>query len=306
MTHTSHSNSVTYLNGQPIDALSVQDRAVQYGDGFFTTLLVVNEVALNWSAHWRRLQITAKRLHFATLNESQLLQQITQSVIQFDPACAQTKVVKLLISRGQSGRGYAIPKKVQPMMLVQVSTAPIQVAVVKKDGITMSQLNFPPPMLLILETCHTQANIQVQLAGLKHLNRLDSVLAQTEVQQKQQAEGIMLNAMGHVVGGTQSNLFMIKDQVLITPKLHLSGVEGTTRYQLSRLAKSLGLRWQEMEICLEALRLADELFLSNAVRGIMPIKQFEQQCFSTKQGTAIHHAWNQWQAENALFLKGMK
>jgi len=305
MTQTNHSKTLTYLNGQPTEFLSVQDRAVQYGDGFFTTLLVVNGLALNWSAHWRRLRLSAERLQFAALDESQLLQQITQSVMQFDPACAQTKVVKLLISRGQSGRGYAIPEHASPLVLVQVSTAPIQITVQQSKTQTVP-LNFPPPMALQLDVCHTQTSIQMQLAGIKHLNRLDSVLAQTEVRQKQQQEGIMLNALEQVVGGTQSNVFMIKEQVLITPKLHLSGVEGTTRYQLSRLAPLLGLRWKEADLSLEELRLADELFLSNAVRGIMPIKQLEQQHFSTQQGIAIHHEWNQWQAENALSLKAVQ
>lgn len=305
MTQTNPLKSLTYLNGQPTEFLSVQDRAVQYGDGFFTTLLVVNDRVLNWSAHWRRLRLSAERLQFSALDESQLLQQTAQAVVAFNPECNATHVVKLLISRGKSGRGYAIPERATPLILVQVSTAPIQITVQQSSEQT-APLNFPPFMALQLGVCDTQTSIQMQLAGIKHLNRLDSVLAQTEVRQKQQQEGIMLNALEQVVGGTQSNVFMIKAQTLITPKLHLSGVEGTTRYQLSRLAPLLGLRWKEADLSLEELRLADELFLSNAVRGIMPIKQLEQQLFSIEQGIAIHHAWNQWQAENTLSLKGIK
>ncbi|MCF6298853.1 MAG: aminodeoxychorismate lyase [Thiomicrorhabdus sp.] len=303
MTQTNHSKTLTYLNGQPVKHLSVQDRAVQYGDGFFTTLLVVNDRVLNWSAHWRRLRQSAERLQFAALDESLLLQQTAQAVAAFNPECNATHIVKLLVSRGESGRGYAIPERATPLVLVQISHAPTQVTV-SQSATKMPALNFPPPMALQVQVCNTHTSIQMQLAGIKHLNRLDSVLAQTEVRQKQQQEGIMLNALEQVVGGTQSNVFMIKAQTLITPKLHLSGVEGTTRYQLSHLAPLLGLRWQEADLSLEELLSADELFLSNAVRGIMPIKQLEQQCFSTKQGIEIHHSWNQWQAENALFLKG--
>ena len=298
--------TVTYANGQPIETISTHDRALHYGDGFFTTLLVVDHWVLNWSAHWRRLNISAERLQFSRLDESQLLQQITQAVVQFDPDGGLTKVVKLLVSRGVSGRGYAIPENATPLVLVQVSRAPVEVEITSQTTKHLPVLNFSPPMLLQLGVCKTQATVQSQLAGIKHLNRLDSVLAQTEVRQQQHQEGIMLNAFGHVVGGTQSNVFMVKGQTLITPKLHLSGVEGTTRYQLSRLADAFGFVWQEAELSLEALLLADELFLSNAVRGIMPIQQVENQRFSTEQGLVLHQKWNQWQAEHAHLLEAIQ
>ena len=306
MTNTHHVNkTVTYLNGQPIDTVSVQDRALHYGDGFFTTLLVADECLFNWSAHWRRLRRSAERLQFSALDESQLLQQITQAVVQFDASFSTTKVVKLFVSRGESGRGYAIPRQALPLVFVQVSVAPIQIECTQQTVTKTQQLNFPPPMALQLAFCQTQVSIQMQLAGIKHLNRLDSVLAQTEVRQKQHQEGIMLNALGHVICGTQSNLFMIKAQTIITPKLHLSGVEGTTRYQLKQLVAGLGLRWQETDICLEQLQQADELFLSNAIRGIMPIQQLEESTFAMEQVHNLHHAWNQWQAENILCLKSL-
>ena len=296
----------TYLNGQLVDAVSIQDRALQYGDGFFTTLLVVDDFLLNWPAHWRRLRTSAERLQFATLDESQLLQEVAQAVRLFDPSLSTTKVVKLLISRGKAGRGYAIPKQASPLVFVQVSTAPIQVESQQQANAKTPLLNFPPPMALQLERCQTQISIQMQLAGIKHLNRLDSVLAQTEVRQKQHQEGVMQNAFGHVICGTQSNLFVVKGQTILTPKLHLSGVEGTTRYQLQKLVVHFGFQWKEADMDLAQLQQADELFLSNAVRGIMPIQQFEQNVFATEQSNIFYHAWNQWQAKNSLCLKGIK
>ncbi|MCF6299467.1 MAG: aminodeoxychorismate lyase, partial [Thiomicrorhabdus sp.] len=295
--------SVTYLNGHAIESVGVQDRALHYGDGFFTTLLVVDEWALNWAAHWRRLKKSTLRLRFNTLDESQLLQQIAQAVTQFNlqngDESPATRVVKVRVSRGISGRGYAIPEFFEPVILIQVSTAPLKVAVTPK-------INFPPPMPQHIECCQTHASIQMQLAGVKHLNRLDSVLARTEVEGKGHQEGIMLNALAQVVSGTQSNVFMLKGSALITPALDLSGVEGTTRYQLSQHIHELGLSWQSRPVTLKELHQADELFLSNAIRGIMPVKQFEQTEYPSTLTLNIHQWWNEKQAQFAVLLPSIK
>ena len=302
--------SITYVNGKAIESISVQDRALHYGDGFFTTILVAGRFILNWSAHYRRLKQSAMRLQFLVLDESQLLQQIAQALTKFK---AQTKsehhatyVVKILFSRGVSGRGYAILDSFYPVMLVQVSLAPLTVEMSTESVVSSEpqalKLNFPPPVALQIECCQTQASIQAQLAGLKHLNRLDSVLARTEVAQKQHQEGLMLNALGDVIGGTQSNLFLLKDRTLITPILDLSGVEGTTRYQLSQMVQALGFDWQERRVTLNELYQADELFLSNAVRGIMPIRQLDQTPYATTETLNIHQSWCQQQVKLAYTL----
>ncbi len=294
------STSVTYLNGHVIKSVAVQDRALHYGDGFFTTILLADEWILNWAAHWRRLKKSALRLRFNTLDESQFLQQIAQAVTQFNlhngRESSRTRVVKVMVSRGTSGRGYAIPESFELVILIQVSIVPFRVEITPK-------LNFPPPPVpQHIECCQTHASIQMQLAGVKHFNRLDSVLARTEVEKKGHQEGIMLNALGQVISGTQSNLFLLKGNVLITPLLDLSGVEGTTRYQLSKHIHELGLRWQARHVTLKELHQADELFLSNAIRGIMPIKQFHKTVYSSTQTLTIHQWWNEKQSQLAVRL----
>ncbi len=302
--------SITYINGKAIESIPIQDRALHYGDGFFTTILVADRFILNWSAHCRRLKQSAVRLQFLALDESQLLQQIEQALTQFKDQIKSkqhtTYIVKVLVSRGVSGRGYAISETFHPVTLVQVSLAPFTVMVgierVAQNEPQTLKLNFPPPMALQIECCQTQASIQAQLAGVKHLNRLDSVLARTEVAKKQHQEGLMLNALGDVISGTQSNVFLLKDRTLITPVLDLSGVEGTTRYQLSQLAQAKGFDWQERRVTLNELHHADELFLSNAVRGIMPIQQLEHTSYATTETLKIHQAWCQKQAQLAYAL----
>jgi len=159
MTHANRPlASVTYLNGHAIESVGVQDRALHYGDGFFTTLLVVDEWALNWAAHWTRLKKSTLRLRFNTLDESQLLQQIAQAVTQFNlqngDESPATRVVKVRVSRGISGRGYAIPEFFEPVILIQVSTAPLKVAVTPK-------INLPPPL------CHSILNVVKRTPAFK-------------------------------------------------------------------------------------------------------------------------------------------
>lgn len=293
--------STTIINGSLIDSLSVADRGLQYGDGFFTTMLVTGEWLLNWSGHWRRLQQACGRLQFQLLDEQEILGQIKQGVAVFNytkNSLDTSKVVKVIVTRGLGGQGYQMPPAPQPTIILQISHAPVQITLQPESGLPQ----FAQAEPIALGVCQTLCAIQPQLAGLKHLNRLENVLARTEIASQGFVEGLMLNPYRQVISGTQSNLFMIKGSELITPQVTDSGVEGTTRYQLSQLADELGLIWQETPLSLDDLQHADELFLANAVRGILPVSQFKQQHLAIDKALQIDQAWSQWQCENALSL----
>ncbi|GKT11196.1 MAG: 4-amino-4-deoxychorismate lyase [Thiomicrorhabdus sp.] len=291
----------SWINGEPLESISAFDRGLHYGDGFFTTVLVMSGVLCNWSAHWRRLSLSARRLQFALMDEQQLLQQISQALSsdRVQTVIGSVLVLKIMMTRGQAGRGYQIPKQAEMITLLQLSNAPAEVKPFFEQG---GGGEFKAEALSI-SLCLTQASIQPQLAGLKHLSRLESVLARSEVINKGEQEGLMLNALQNVISGTQSNLFIIKNKQLITPKLDLSGVEGTTRYQLSIMAEELGYQWLVEDIKLEHLQQADELFLTNAIRGIMPVQQLESKQYSVIQTQKIHQAWLVWQQNNVLKLE---
>ncbi|MGM0541109.1 MAG: aminodeoxychorismate lyase [Pseudomonadota bacterium] len=291
----------TIINGSLIDSVSVRDRGLQYGDGFFSTLLVTGNLLLNWPGHWRRVQNAAHRLQFPVIDEQELFTQVKQAVAVFNytkSSVESNKVVKVIFTRGVGGIGYQVPETPQITTILQVTLAPIQI-----EHETGSHLPiFSQPQAIELGVCETLASIQPQLAGLKHLNRLENVLARSEIVRKGLTEGVMLNAYQQVIGGTQSNLFLIKGQNLITPQLTDSGVEGTTRYQLSLLADHLNLVWKESTLFIEDLMEADGLFLANAVRGIMPVNLFNQKRFSNSKILEIHQAWSNWQRDNGVSL----
>lgn len=208
----------TIINGSLIDSVSVRDRGLQYGDGFFTTMLVTGDQLLNWSGHWRRVQQAGSRLKFPVIDEQALFTQVKQAIAVFNytkSTIESNKVVKLIFTRGVGGIGYQIPEMPQISTILQVTLAPIKI---EREAETHLPI-FAQPQVIELGLCETLCGIQPQLAGLKHLNRLENVLARSEIAGKGLPEGLMLNAYQHVIGGTQSNLFLIKGHSLITPQL---------------------------------------------------------------------------------------
>lgn len=115
---------------------------------------------------------------------------------------------------------------------------------------------------------------QPLLAGLKHLNRLEQVLARAEWQDTEHAEGLMLDQAGRVIEGVFSNLFLVRDGVLITADLKRCGVAGVMRAELLFQAVSLGISTQITDIPLEQLQWADEVFVCNSVYGIWPVRAY--------------------------------
>jgi 4-amino-4-deoxychorismate lyase len=158
-------------------------------------------------------------------------------------------VLKLVLTRGEGGRGYAPPVDAAPLLLVSVHDAPARA---------------PDP--LAVRWCRTRLAIQPRLAGLKHLNRLEQVLARGEWVGDEFFEGLMLDTDGRVVGATAANLFVRSDGRWLTPPVHRCGIAGTMReWCLATLPAA------EAEIAPEQVETAEALFLCNAVRGILPV-----------------------------------
>jgi 4-amino-4-deoxychorismate lyase len=114
------------------------------------------------------------------------------------------------------------------------------------------------------------------LAGIKHLNRLEQVMARAEWDTPAIAEGLMLDRQGHVISGTQSNLFMIKGKQLLTPRLSEAGIAGVVRGLVLESAPRFSLQPQLAELTVEDLKHADALFMTNAIMGLCPVSRFEQ------------------------------
>ncbi len=284
-----------WLNGKPAEQITLQDRGLQYGDGFFTTVSIVHKTLLNWSAHWRRIEQACQRLQMPLPDQAELHAQLYQALNYYLAAHQLNScVLKICFTRGEGGVGYQMPKKSLPNTIFYLKPNPAH--------ILAKSIKISAPLKVGL--CQTRASLTSQ-AGIKTLNRLENVLARTEVAEQGFDEGVMLNHHDQVVCGTQSNLYIVKDGKLFTPKLKLSGVEGTTRYQLNQQLASAGWQIEEAEIGLRDLENADELFFTNAVRGVQPVEQFLNMHYQSRITEQIHDLWTDWQLQNAMPLSAL-
>jgi 4-amino-4-deoxychorismate lyase len=170
-------------------------------------------------------------------------------------------VVKLTLTRGPGPRGFSPP--VEPSLTrIVVSTA---------RQVSESEAARP----LTLRVCETRLGRNPRLAGMKHLNRLEQVLAGAELREPPVDEGLMRSTDDRIVCATAANVFMVRNSELLTPQISDCGVSGVMREVVLRMAAALGIAVAVGDYSLEDLARADECFLTNAVRGIRPIGRVE-------------------------------
>ncbi len=243
------------LNGEIASAISVFDRGLNYGHGLFETMRVASGGIPLWRFHQQRLKSSALRLGIDV--DDLLLEDYLQCALRHMP---DHGVLKLLITAGESGRGYAQSGQEQPNYLIQWSGLPE----------SLESYTSQRAAGIAVWLCQQRLAIIPTLAGIKHLNRLEQVLARAEQPISRFAEGLMLDYDDYLVEGVASNLFCRKGSHWLTPKLDRCGVAGVMReYLLSTHSVT------ECRLRLNDLSEVDELFLCNAVHGIRPVVSVE-------------------------------
>ena len=242
-----------------VDAIPADDRGLAYGDGLFETMRVHRGVVPWWDAHWARLARGAQRLRI-DLPDRALVEKHAAELF----ADTGDGVLKLILTRGGHGRGYAPPADPVPTWLLSRHPLP---PVPRAGG-------------LALRWCDTRLALQPALAGIKHCNRLEQVLARGEwgdpaALHRDADEGLMRSTEGDVVCATSANLFVLRDDLWRTPQIDRCGVAGICR------------DWVLHEIGAEQARLsvtdvetADALVLCNAVRGILGVARLGDRAWS--------------------------
>ena len=247
----------TLINGKAGTPLSADDRGLQYGDGLFETLALRRGEPLLWERHVQRLREGCQRLGLP-MPESGLLRDELAQIAGSDARA----VAKIIMTRGSAGRGYRATTSGTATRIVQCLPWPAYPDSYGKAGV-------------LVRWCKTRLARQPQLAGLKHLNRLEQVLARAEWQDDY-AEGLMCDTDGHVIEGTKTNLFLVRDDgTVVTPDLSQSGVAGVMRAQVLESATALGMNCAIQETTTDMVESAQELFLTNSLIGIWPIRQIE-------------------------------
>lgn len=237
-----------------VDAVAPGNRGLAYGDGLFETMRAHRGRLPWWDAHWTRLALGGARLRIELPDEAlvraQAAELLADAADAADAGGGAGGVLKLLVVRGGTARGYAPAAGAPPAW--QLSRHPLPEA--------------PPPAVLRLHWCDTRLAVQPSLAGLKHCNRLEQVLARAEAEAAGCDEGLLRDTDGHVVSATSANLFVLRGARWSTPAVDRCGVAGTCR---ARLLAMLGA--DEARLSVADVEGADAIVLCNAVRGILPV-----------------------------------
>ncbi|WAJ36359.1 aminodeoxychorismate lyase [Pseudomonas sp. GOM7] len=249
---------LSWVNGAPGEQLSVRDRGLAYGDGLFETIAVRGGRIPLLARHVARLGEGCRRLSIP------LDLALMEGELQAFAGQLGTGVAKLILTRGEGQRGYAPPQPCQPLRILQAAPLPQYPAAHAEQGVRL----FP---------CSTRLAEQPLLAGLKHLNRLEQVLARAEWQDAECAEGLMRDGSGRVIEGVYSNLFLVSAGTLVTAELSRCGVAGVMRAEIIEQAQVLGVPIELRDVAFDELLAADEVFLCNSLYGIWPVRALQAQ-----------------------------
>lgn len=241
-----------WVDGEPDAGLPADDRGLAFGHGVFETMPVIFAAIPHWRKHWRRLSEGCRRLGIAPPEEHLVRDELKLAV-----KAQERAVLKLIVTAGSSHSGYSLPLDSRPRRIMILRPWPIREI---------------PPAGIRLRWCDTRLPIDPVLAGIKHLNRLHSVMARAEWEDEVE-EGLMLDQEGFVVEGTMSNVFWVEGATLVTPDLKYCGVAGVMRERIFEWAAS-----HRVEVCQARsksprLLAADGVFVCNSLIGIWPVER---------------------------------
>lgn len=259
----------TLIDGQASGLIAATDRGLQYGDGIFTTLRVQRGMPVFLEDHLARLHRDAAQLFLPVPATRMLRREALALAGELGDG-----VLKILWTRGPGGRGYQCPDPAIPCRILATYAMPDYPAELERFGVGVG--------LSSVRLGHNEA-----LAGAKHLNRLEQVLARREWDGGEVREALMRDQADCVVEGVMSNLFLVQGGRLVTPLLDRCGVRGVMRQRVLRVAAELGIECREGRFDLAAVLGADEVFLSNSLIGIWPVAELAGRRFPVGPLTSL-------------------
>ena len=260
MTHEGHAASIerVLLNGSPAQQVSPFDRAVHFGDGLFETIACRAGRPRFLSLHLERLLRGCQCLGIDPGNLDELRAEVRALAGE-----VQNAIVKVILTRGTAlARGYSVTGREKATRITFRYAWPSETSRESQDGIRA-------------RTGQLRLGENPALAGLKHCNRLEQILARQEWSDPGIAESLLFSSSGRLVSGTMTNVFIVEGSRLHTPRLDLCGVAGVMRRVVLREAERAGIPVQEDVLGVDDVRKADELFVTNARIGIWPLRELD-------------------------------
>lgn len=241
------------MDGRMESSIPATNRGLHYGDGVFRTMLVREGRPVYLSAHLNLLARDSARLGIDMPDRRQL-EQRCKLICEGNG----DGVLKVMLTRS-GGRGYRPASAHANEILLLYQGIQANTSLGQTRGVTV-------------RVCNTRLSINPALAGIKHLNRLEQVMARAEWDDENIDEGLMLDTTGHVIEATASNLFLARNGSLYTPDLSGSGVAGLMREMIIEAASAYTTGMNIDKLSLEDCMAADELFLCNSIIGIWPVR----------------------------------
>ncbi|MTD25416.1 aminodeoxychorismate lyase [Erwinia sorbitola] len=262
-----------WVNGEMRDSIEARDRAVQFGDGCFTTARVHQGRVQRIEAHLKRLQQACERLKIDGVDWRRL-----ENEMSFAATTRSDGVLKVILTRGSGGRGYSATGCAAPARIMSISDYPAHYHSLRQTGVRLA-----------LSSVRLGKN--PQLAGIKHLNRLEQVLIRTELEQTGADEALVLDSDALLVECCAANLFWRTGNQVFTPDLSASGVNGIQRQWVMQQVVQSGFTLKEVRVGIDALAAAEEVLITNALMPVLPVYQAESWHYSSRQLFALlcHH-----------------
>jgi 4-amino-4-deoxychorismate lyase len=261
------------VNGVETGLVQAADRGLSYGDGVFRTLAVRHGVPQHWSRHYAKLCSDCEAISLRCPDAVLLAQEVSR-VCAVEPSCA----LKVVITRGVGERGYRYGEDTVPTRILLTAPLPKYPQTYAEFGVKV-------------RLCRLKLAPQPAMAGVKHLNRLENVLARAEWSNSGIAEGILCDIDDNVIGGTMTNVFVVKNTMLATPSLHRCGIGGLTRDRVIEGAARHRARCEVTTLAWSEVIAADEVFLVNSLIGVWPVRDIEGRTYSVGPLTRAAQNW---------------
>lgn len=247
---------MSLVDGMETDILPINDRGFQYGDGVWETLAIRNGQVKQLKPHLQRLKKGLDTLGITDVDYSCIEAEVLTVAAQ-----KQTGIIKIIITRGSGGRGFAYDHSLSSRRMISLYEMPVYPTAYYQQGIRLT-------------ACQTRLPHNPALAGFKRLGCVEQVLARAEFTSDFQ-EGVLCDYDDYVIEGTMSNLFLITEQdTIITPNLKLCGVAGIARSYLLETLKTMGVNVDCINVLEDDIKNAKGVFMSNSIIRLWPVYEY--------------------------------
>lgn len=268
---------IIYLDGEYVKQseakISVFDQGVLFGDGVFEGIRVYSGGVFKCVEHVNRLYDSAKVLMLdIPIGREKLIDVVLET-------CRKNQIkegyVRLVVTRGLGDLSILPPERSKPTIFCIASCITLYPKEMYSKGM---------PIITAAQRRNKATIVDPQI---KSLNYLNNILAKIEAEQAGVPEALMLTEEGVVTECTGDNIFIVKEEALITPPIHVGILAGITRKTVMMLAKEMGIEVTEKEFTLFNVYTADECFLTGTAAEVIPVREVDKRVIANGEAGPI-------------------